>query len=589
MRRTLFYLKYFWEALGKFRRQAAIFIAISLVAALLDGLGLSMIVPILDTILHGQEKSAFGSQIAALFGDIDTKTLLIGSAVLFVISMVLKEGFVLWREYFTARFGMNLRNHWRQILSSAIFEAEEGALSEDRRGALLDILINQTHNSGKFVQFVLQMLINFVFVVVMFGIMISVSWFVTLIVILSFGGLTMATYLPARRHSGRLGRKAVTVALNVSATVSESLAGFREIKVLSQESSVVSDIARLSAQQTTLNVRQKIILRLPWAAGNLLVAFLTLGGIIYYAIAPAGATQELLPTAALFVLVGQRLSNHAASVVSNWMNMRTQYPSLLMITKTLNTLASHRVVTGTLPFDNLKSDIQLKNVSFQYESGTPILNNLSLSFDRGVVTTISGPSGSGKSTIADLLFGLRTPRAGSVMVNGRGLQTYDMRSWRQRCAYVSQRPFLFNGTILDNIRLGRPDASFEEIEKAARQAYAHDFIEAFENGYQTSVGEAGGEISGGQAHRITIARALLRNPDFYVFDEPTSALDSKSRDVLHSTFRSLAKMGKVVVIITHDSALVDGADVTYEIRNGALISPPAKPAASPSVSTDTDI
>ncbi len=561
----------FWRLLGRFRRQAALFIAITFMAALLDGIGLAMIVPILDTILNGRLDSEFGVWMAQVFGDVETQTLLFGCAVLFAITMVLKEGFFLWRAYFTARFSMNLRNNWRWQLSESILLAEEGALSEDRHGALLDLLINQTQNASKFIQFALQVLIEAVFVVVMFAIMLSVSWWVTLIVVAVFGSVIGATHVPVRVYASRLGRKAVAVALRVSATISESLAGLRELKVLSREQEILDDIGRLNSQQTSLTVREKVLTRLPLTVGNLLIVMLVVSGVIYFETVPVSTVQQLLPIAALFILVGQRLSGHITSVISYWIKVRTSYPAMLLVTNTLDSLAPHTVQTGARKFEHLESDICFENVSFRYGGGAQVFESLDLTFARGAITAVFGPSGSGKSTIADLLLALRQLERGRILVNGEDLNSYDVTSWRQRCAYVSQRPFLFNGSVLDNIRLGRPDAGEDDIREAARRAQADEFIRELENGYDTSVGEGGSKLSGGQAQRITIARALLRDPDLVVFDEPTSAVDAVARDYLRETFRGLAQNGKVVVIMTHDSALINDADTTYEICRKTVV------------------
>lgn len=562
----------FWRLLGRFRKQAALFIAITFMAALLNGIGLAMIVPILDTILNDRLDSEFGVWIAQVSGGVGAQTLLISSAALYAFTMVLKEAFFLWRAYFTVRFSMNLRNNWRVQLSESILLAEEGALGEDRRGALIDLLVNQTQNASKFIQFALQILIEAVFVVVMFGIMLSVSWWMTLIVVAVFGSVVSATHLPVRRYASRLGRKSVALALRLSATVSESLTGLREIKVLSREREILDDIGRLNIQQTTLTVREKVLTQLPLTAGNLLIVMLVVFGVIYFATAPAATAQKMLPIAALFILVGQRLSSHITSIIGKWIRVRTLYPALLLVTDSLDSLAPHVAKTGDRKFERLEGEIRFEKVSFCYGDQTRVFNNLNLTFQRGAITAVIGPSGSGKSTIADLLLALRRTNRGRIVVNGKDLKHYDVTSWRRRCAYVSQRPFLFNGTVLENIRLGRQDANEDEVKEAARYAHADGFIGELENGYETPVGEGGAKLSGGQAQRITIARALLRDPDLIVFDEPTSALDAASRDYLRETFHRLVQDKKVVVIMTHDTELINDAHVAYEIRGQTVVS-----------------
>jgi len=564
-------LIWLWTHLGKFQLQAIIFILITFAAALFDGLGLSLIIPIIDTVLNGKTDSVFGTWIIQIFGNIGIQALLIGCASLLTLSMVLKEAFVLWRAYFTTRFGLGLRNHWRMQLSESILCAQEGALSENRRGALLDLMVNQTHSACKFVQFTLQMLIDAIFAAVMLTIMMMVSWWITLIIIAVFGFVIGVTHIPTRAYSNRLGRKAVSISLKVSSLVSESLMGLREVKVLSLEQETLRKIDSLGNQQLFLTVREKILTQLPSTAGNLLVAFLVLFGILYFAISPTVNIQELLPTAALFILVGQRLSKYITAVISKWIVMRTQFPALLLVTDTLNELTPINKKSKSINFERLKGDIIFQDVSFEYDNKNQVFQSINLTLPKGAITTIIGTSGSGKSTISDLLLALRQPQQGYITINEKALHSYEVRSWRRRCAYVAQHPFLFNTSVLENIRLGRMDASDEEIKDAANRAYADEFIMSLSHGYNTTVGEGGSSLSGGQAQRITIARALLRDPDLIVFDEPTSAIDNSSRDYLRKTFRNLAQENKTVLVMSHDPIVIADADFTWEIRGNTIV------------------
>ena len=161
-----------------------------------------------------------------------------------------------------------------------------------------------------------------------------------------------------------------------------------------------------------------------------------------------------------------------------------------------------------------------------------VLRGLDLEIPAGKTVALVGPTGAGKTTIADLLLRFHDPESGAIEFDGIDARKLSRRSLRDLCAVVTQEPFLFDTSILENIRYGRPEARHEEIVAAARAANAHEFIEKLPQGYETQVGELGGQLSGGQRQRITIARAILRDPQILILDEPTSALDAISEQAV---------------------------------------------------------
>ena len=161
------------------------------------------------------------------------------------------------------------------------------------------------------------------------------------------------------------------------------------------------------------------------------------------------------------------------------------------------------------------------------------------------------------------------PESGSVEFDGVDARKIARRSLRDMCGVVTQEPFLFDTTILENIRYGRPEASFNEVVDAARAANAHEFIEGLPQGYETRVGELGGQLSGGQRQRITVARAILRDPQILILDEPTSALDAKSEQVVQEAIANLMK-GRTVIVIAHRLSTVQAADKIAVLEQGRI-------------------
>ncbi|EJW12433.1 ABC transporter related protein [Rhodovulum sp. PH10] len=214
--------------------------------------------------------------------------------------------------------------------------------------------------------------------------------------------------------------------------------------------------------------------------------------------------------------------------------------------------------------------VAFENITFGYRPGEPVLHGVSFDATPRKVTAFVGASGGGKSTIFNLLLGLYTPQEGRVVIDGQDIAGVSLASVRQNIAYVGQDVFLFHGTVKENIALGRPGASDEEIVAAARAAYAHDFITAFPEGYETKVGEQGAQLSGGQRQRIAIARALVRDAPIILLDEPTAALDSEAEYFVQAAMKELIK-GRTTLVIAHRLYTIANADTIHVVEGGRIV------------------
>jgi ATP-binding cassette subfamily B protein len=220
---------------------------------------------------------------------------------------------------------------------------------------------------------------------------------------------------------------------------------------------------------------------------------------------------------------------------------------------------------------DVKGEVSFEGVSFQYEhGGRPLLDNVTLKVRPGETVAIVGPSGSGKTTLMALLMRFYDPRSGRITLDARDLRTIKQSSLRRNIGVVLQDPLLFNDTIRANIAYGRPDASEEEIESAARAAYAQAFIERLPDGYDTIVGERGSLLSVGERQRITIARALLKDPPILVLDEATSALDAESEEAVQTAIDGLLR-GRTTFVIAHRLATVVNADRIIVLKQGRIV------------------
>ena len=214
--------------------------------------------------------------------------------------------------------------------------------------------------------------------------------------------------------------------------------------------------------------------------------------------------------------------------------------------------------------------VRFESVTFAYEPERPILHGVSFEIPSGKTVAVVGPSGSGKSTLARLLFRFYDVTGGAITLNGQDIRDLTQSSLRQNLGIVPQDTVLFNDTVRYNIAYGRPGASKEEVEQAARAAHIHDFISATPKGYDTMVGERGLKLSGGEKQRVAIARTLLKNPPILIFDEATSALDSANERAIQAELQSVAQ-NKTTLVIAHRLSTVVDAHEILVLENGVVI------------------
>jgi ABC-type multidrug transport system fused ATPase/permease subunit len=220
--------------------------------------------------------------------------------------------------------------------------------------------------------------------------------------------------------------------------------------------------------------------------------------------------------------------------------------------------------------NTIKGDVKFNSVSFNYEDSKEVLHDISFEAKAGTVTALVGSSGSGKSTIAGLVATFLTPKKGEVTVDGSDLSKINLSSYRQHLGVVLQDDFLFEGTIRENILFPRPLASSEELSKAVKAAYVHEFTDRFEAGLDTVIGERGVKLSGGQRQRIAIARALLANPKIILLDEATSNLDNESERYIQKSLEILMK-NRTTFVIAHRLSTIQQADQILVIEEGRIV------------------
>jgi ATP-binding cassette subfamily B protein len=256
-----------------------------------------------------------------------------------------------------------------------------------------------------------------------------------------------------------------------------------------------------------------------------------------------------------------------------------------MIYEILDTPAPHNQDAEESAVKATAGDVEFTNVTFRYSepyglketaagstliTAPPVIRNMSFVAAARKTTALVGPSGGGKSTIISLLQRFYEPETGTISVDGKDISTLNTNDLRSNFAYVSQNPILFQGTVRDNLRYARPEATDAEIEAAARSAQAHDFITALPEGYDTPLGENATNLSGGQRQRLSIARAIVRDAPILLLDEATSALDNQSEALVQAALDHLMK-GRTTLVIAHRLSTIANADTILVIDNGQVV------------------
>jgi len=283
-----------------------------------------------------------------------------------------------------------------------------------------------------------------------------------------------------------------------------------------------------------------------------------------------GRSTGVLPSLVTFVLALQRLNLRLSGLAGTANGLADNSGRLERLNAILSPAGKQFRRRGGTPFRVLEQEIRFEAVGLRYAPELPpALSAISFTLPKGRMLALVGPSGAGKSSIADLLTGLYAPTEGRILVDGMDLNALDLASWQQRLGVVSQDTFLFNATIAENIAFGTPGSTQAQIEAACQAAQAAGFIEALPQGYATLVGERGYRLSGGQLQRLSLARAILRDPELLILDEATSALDSQSERLVQEAIERFER-NHTVLVIAHRLSTIVKADQILVLEGGRI-------------------
>ncbi|KAA0205850.1 ABC transporter ATP-binding protein [Candidatus Uhrbacteria bacterium] len=377
--------------------------------------------------------------------------------------------------------------------------------------------------------------------------------------------------LVQRRYLHAVGHQAKGVAasdVRVLNFFTARLSNILLVKLFSQEDRESRLEKHLTTKYSELNVRYLAgVLRSMTLIGS--VTVLAVAALFWFG--GSAVLSGALTVGSLVALYGYTLQlfEPVSGLVSTPFTLQETRASLSRISDLLS--AKEEPAGARAAAKAMRGDIRFDHVRFRYPERPDrvVLEDVTLRIRSGERVAIVGKSGSGKSTLALLLLRLYEPAGGSILLDGRPLETYPPRVLRSRIGFVPQMHLLFPGSVEENLLYANPRASREELEQAARAAAIHERIVALPDGYRTSIGSGGGRFSEGEKQRLSIARALLRHPDIFLFDEPTSALDAHTAAQLNETLERVTR-GRTTILITHQLAAFDFVDRVFLLHSGRL-------------------
>jgi len=398
--------------------------------------------------------------------------------------------------------------------------------------------------------------------------MFTINWILALIAVVFVPGMGFLI----NRVTKKMRKLTMSLQLrlaDVTAVMEETIAGIRVVKSFNAEKNEVERFgqynkASLNAALTGAR-RNALVNPVTETAGALaVVAIILVGGYL--------VSMGRIEPHNLFEFGA--ISFYVASAAKNMGRLNVTYHQTMAGMERILDILNEQPDIIDSPdakvIDEVEGRVEFRNVSFSYQTGEQVLTDISFVMEPGKAVALVGASGSGKSTIANLIPRFYDVTDGAVLVDGHDVRDVTMESLRKHIGIVPQETILFSGTIRDNIAYGKPDATDEEIEQAARAANAYDFISQLEDGYQTVIGERGVRLSGGERQRISIARAILKDPRILILDEATSSLDATSERLVQDALEKLMQ-GRTTLVIAHRLSTITKADRIIVMACGKIV------------------
>ena len=494
---------------------------------------------------------------------------LLAGAILLLVGIALAERLVsLFQQFYFTRFEQEVILDIQHNLLDRALRFPKSFFDANQTGYLMSRLSSDVQGlSWFFSSTIVHIISNILRFIGGVGFLFYLEWRLTIGVLIILPGLVFfVRYFSDKMYI--LSHQSMEQHANVSSRFQESLSAVSLIKAFSSEVRTVKrliselkNVLQISLEQSTVNsVANLAISSIPSMARAVVLA---LGA--YWIIKGQWTLGSLLAFQAYLGYV----FGPAQFLASANLELQNARASLERVSALFDIVPEENMGTGK-KVERLTGEIEFKDVSFSYDSHEPVLKDISFRINPGEHVAIVGPSGVGKTTLVSLILRFYKPTSGDIYFDGLPASKYEVGSLRQRIGYVSQSTLLLSGTIMENLRYGNPDAKEEQVFKAAKTAGIHDFICSLPEGYKSEIGERGVNLSEGEKQRLSIARALVKDPDILVLDEPTSALDSLTEK---SIFQSLPAFvqDKTLFVVAHRFSTIRNSDRILLLNENRLV------------------
>lgn len=471
------------------------------------------------------------------------------------------------RRRTTGRVVGNIVRKMREDAFGAAMSRDMSFYDEFQSGKIVSRITSDTQDFAQVIVLCTDLLSQLIVVVLLYVILITIEWHLALLLGI-FIPLVMGSTILLRNIARSVSRQASRVVGEVNANIQESVAGISVAKNFRQESRLYSTFNTLNKRSFGIYLRRGAVLSVIFPLMNIWIGIGT-GALLYFG---AQSVQGAIIGFSAWYLFIRSLSNFwdpLGGIASFW----SQFQSGLAAAERIFALidAPNQVIqTGNEPVAALSGDIEFRGVRFQYSEQEVVLPNFDLHIRPSETVAFVGHTGAGKSSIAKLVARFYEYQGGELLIDGRDIRSLDLSQFRQHLGIVSQVPFLFSGTVMDNIRYAKPDASEAEVEAVARTIGNGEWVEMLPNGLLTNVGERGARLSMGQRQLVVLARVLLQRPEIFILDEATASIDPFTETQIQQAL-NLILSESTSILIAHRLSTVRSADRIIVLNNGEII------------------
>ena len=472
-------------------------------------------------------------------------------------------------KYLTTSVGQWVMHDLRRILYHHIQRLSLAYHDQKRTGDLISTVTADIDSIQDFIsQALLGMVVAVLTLVGMLGVMFYLNWRFTLIAlsITPFLFIVVYTYTRRIKQASRDLRKKEGEVVSV---VAEVLNSIRVVKAFAREGYEEERLAQRSLENVETALRARSLKAKLAPVVQVIVAVGTCL-VLWYGTNLVLTGQITTGSLLVFLLYLGKMYKPMRDLSKMTDTMSKAAVGYERIHEVIETENDVRNLPGAKKAPDFKGEVEFEHVSFAYQNGYGTLNDVSLHVEPGQLAALVGPTGAGKSTITSLIGRFYDPQKGVVKIDGQDVRSYKLKSLRRQMSFVLQETLLFRAPVWQNIAYGKPEATREEILRAAELANADEFIKKMPQQYDTMVGEKGVTLSGGQRQRIAIARAIIRNSPILILDEPTSGLDAASEELVFEALGRLME-GRTTIVIAHRLATIRRADVIFVIDQGTVV------------------